>query len=86
MTNMEEPRQLTAIEKSFVKGITTEYFSDKDLTKSQGQVTQKGWYWADKWDNARYGDWTGPFTTHQLAINAGIEYRTRQVYSNFQSV
>ena len=59
----------------YINNIIAQCFGLHEVARSEGQLTETGWYWADSQDNYRYSDWSGPFATSQDAIDAGIEYR-----------
>ena len=73
--SIEYLKPVSEEKKKYINGIIAEYFDITELSQSKGQIEQTGWYWADKDDNARYGDWHGPFPTKKNAIEAGKFHR-----------
>ena len=55
----------------FVNGIRTTYFGWHEVEDPKIDIDEAGWYWADKDDNWRYSDWTGPFDSATAAAKAG---------------
>jgi hypothetical protein len=64
---------------SYINGIIAKEFGEKEVNDPAIPITKAGWYWADKTDNARYGDFHGVYKTKEDALVAGKKYRTEQV-------
>lgn len=68
----------------YINDITAEYFGEKEVNDSHIEITQAGWYWADKSDNARYSDWHGVYNTKEDALVAGKLFRQKMITTNFK--
>lgn len=68
----------------YINNVTAEHFGFKEVTDPYIPITKEGWYWADKDDNHRYEDFSGPFLTEQGAIVAGKNHRRNAIRNNFK--
>jgi hypothetical protein len=67
---------MSEFHETYINAIIAEQFGAKEVGDPQIPIEKEGWYWADKWDNARYTDYHGPFSSRQEAIDAGKAKRT----------
>lgn len=75
-------RELDESALKYINFLTAERFTEEQLidaghasliaeNKGKSQYFVKDWFYADRDDNARYSDWTGPYTSKERALMAG---------------